>query len=342
MTNPTQSGSAICKDCGAKRLLGSEFRLLQQLPDSTLTQFPAHFQLRDSLRTITELSRTVTPPAWRHVRPAETYVMHQAQKTGAAWDRCLSDYAYTRHIPLKGWAWEFLRHNADYQRDVRLNRAGHPTAVQHKSGATLFRLRRKLPSAEHWGLSFFSDPNKTAVEVMPFWLPELLTPIAFCEANIANDNLEEQLSLACFAGRRVVLATGKHEVISVCNGQRAANLVVTDGSLLVGNRALKFHHQGLKTATRHFETLKLLTQFRENLDNFGSFVSTSDSKYRDYLVALDGRLAGRSYRDIAELLYGSERVEAFWTDDTRGLKSKVRRAVECGLALMNGGYRDLL
>jgi len=268
--------------------------------------------------------------------------MHQAQKTGAAWDRCLSDYAYSRQLSLTGWAWEFLRRNADYQRDVRLNRAGHPTAIHHLSGATLFRLRRRFISAEQWGLSFFSNPKKTALEVTPFWLPELLTSIAFCEARTANDNEEEQLSLVSFAGQRAVLATPNREVVSIERGCRSANLVVTDGSFLVGKRALKLHHNGLKSAARHFETLKLLSQFAAETTVSTSPTVSSDSKYRDYLVALDGRLAGRSYRDIAEVLYGSDRVGAYWIDDSRGLKSKVRRAVESGLALMNGGYRDLL
>jgi hypothetical protein len=268
--------------------------------------------------------------------------MHQAQKTGAAWDRSLSDYAYTRELSAAGWAWEFLRRNADYQCDARLNRAGHPTAIQHISGATLFRLRRRFLSAEQWGLSFFSNPNKTALEVTPFWLPELLTSIAFCETKTVDDNEEEQLSLACFAGRRAVLATGNHEVVSIGQGCHGANLVVTEGSFLLGNRALKFHHSGLKSAVQHFDTLRILTQFLKMEEPPARHLVSSDSKYRDYLVALDGRLARRSYRDIAEVLYGSDRVGDYWTDDSRGLKSKVRRAVECGHELMNGGYRELL
>jgi len=268
--------------------------------------------------------------------------MPQDQKLGTVWDRRLCDYAYTRELSVAGWAWEFLRRNVDYQRDVRINRAGHPNAIQHISGAMLFRLRRRFVSAEHWGLSFFSNPNKTALEVTPFWLPELLTSVAFCEARTANDNEEEQLSLACFAGQRAVLAYGNRQVISVGHGNRVANLVVTDGSLLVGHRALKFYHNGLRSASRHAETLRVLTQLLDSGEQLGQHLARSNSKYRDYLVALDGRLAGKSYRDIAEILYGSDRVGAYWTDDTRGLKSKVRRAVECGLALMNGGYRDLL
>ena len=268
--------------------------------------------------------------------------MPQDQKLGTAWDLSLCDYAYTRELSAAGWAWEYLRRNANYQRDVRLNKAGHSTAIQHISGATIFRLRRRFVAAEVWGLSFFSNPNRTALEVTPFWLPGLLTSVAFCEATSAKDNSEEQLSLACFAGRRGVLTTPNHEVIVIGHGHRCANLVVTQGSLLIGNRALRFHHDGLKSTARHCETLKILTQFTKESGAAATPISNFDSKYRDYLVALDGRLAGRSYRDIAEVLYGPERVGAFWTDDTRGLKSKVRRAVECGLALMNGGYRDLL
>jgi Uncharacterized conserved protein (DUF2285)/Family of unknown function (DUF6499) len=268
--------------------------------------------------------------------------MPQVRKSGTAWERRLDDYAYTKGLDGPGWAWEFLRRNEKFLRDFRLNRAGHPTATLHVSGATVFRLRRKFVAAEKWGLSFFSNPNKTVLEVTPFWLPELLTSIAFCEAKADNDNDEEQLSLASLAGRRAVLVAKNSETVSIAHGCGNANLVVTEGSFLVGRRSLKFHHSGLESAAGHFETLKLLIQFVTETAVSNSSIALSDSKYRDYLVALDGRIAGRSYRDIAEVLYGSDRVGEYWTDDTRGLKSKVRRAVECGLALMNGGYRDLL
>lgn len=68
----------------------------------------------------------------------------------------------------------------------------------------------------------------------------------------------------------------------------------------------------------------------------------SESKYLTYLIALDGHLEGRTYREIAEVLLGKDRVGTHWTDETRWMKSRVRRAVERGIALMNGGYRDLL
>ena len=104
--------------------------------------------------------------------------MAQVLAKGTAWERSLEDYAYTRALSSAGWAWEFLRRNEAYQRDVRLNKAGHPTAISPISRSTLYRLRRRFITAKKWGLSFFCDPSKSAVGVSPFWLSELITRIA--------------------------------------------------------------------------------------------------------------------------------------------------------------------
>jgi len=268
--------------------------------------------------------------------------MPQDHKCGTVWDLSLCDYAYTRAFSTAGWAWEFLRRNETYQHEYNLHKSTCPRPSAHISGAQVFDLNQRPITAEKWGLVFYCDPLKTALQSSPLWLPTLLKSVAFCEARKANVKDEEHLSLASFCGQRTVLVYEKHEVIVIERANKCACLIVTDGSFLTGNCALKFHHCGLKSAARHFETLKILTQLTKESAAAAVPISTFDSKYRDYLVALDGRLAGRSYRDIAEVLYGPDRVGSHWTDDTWGLKSKVRRAVECGLALMNGGYRDLL
>jgi hypothetical protein len=59
------------------------------------------------------------------------------------------------------------------------------------------------------------------------------------------------------------------------------------------------------------------------------------------LRALDGHLAGASYREVAEVLFGSARVPARgWK--THDLRSRTIRLVRLGLHMMRGGYRDLL
>ena len=57
--------------------------------------------------------------------------------------------------------------------------------------------------------------------------------------------------------------------------------------------------------------------------------------------ALDAWLAGHSYREIAEGLFGKERVLGrSWKD--HDLRSLTIRLVQSGIALMRGGYRALL
>jgi hypothetical protein len=57
--------------------------------------------------------------------------------------------------------------------------------------------------------------------------------------------------------------------------------------------------------------------------------------------ALDAWLGGNSYREIAEGLFGKERVLGrSWKDND--LRSLTIRLVQSGIALMRGGYRALL
>jgi len=59
------------------------------------------------------------------------------------------------------------------------------------------------------------------------------------------------------------------------------------------------------------------------------------------LRALDARMDGNTYRAIADVLFGAERVpERAWK--THDLRNRTIRLVQSGFALMRGGYRDLL
>jgi hypothetical protein len=58
------------------------------------------------------------------------------------------------------------------------------------------------------------------------------------------------------------------------------------------------------------------------------------------LQALDATLAGASTRDVARGLFGTDAVARDWHADS-GMRSKVRRLVRRGNALMRGGYRHL-
>ena len=56
---------------------------------------------------------------------------------------------------------------------------------------------------------------------------------------------------------------------------------------------------------------------------------------------LDARLAGRSQRLIAVDLFGEERVKEEWCRNG-WMRARVRCRVEIALALMEGGYLELV
>ena len=56
---------------------------------------------------------------------------------------------------------------------------------------------------------------------------------------------------------------------------------------------------------------------------------------------LEGRLGGKSLRQIAVDLYGEERVAEEWSSDGP-MRGRVRWRVKRALKLMNGAYRELI
>jgi hypothetical protein len=119
-------------------------------------------------------------------------------------------------------------------------------------------------------------------------------------------------------------------------------MVIGSGTLLFGKANVSFIHNGLTTSSRHYQTTLILNKMTSKLANSNRRTAQKYSKFFEYLIALDGRLAGLSYREIAIVLYGLNGVETTWSDDTRGYKSKVIRASKNGFKLMERGYLKLL
>jgi hypothetical protein len=65
-------------------------------------------------------------------------------------------------------------------------------------------------------------------------------------------------------------------------------------------------------------------------------------RLRNALIALDGSMAGATYREIAEAIYGPTFVAERWGRGQRNLKDQLIRAVRRGRHLMSGGYAELL
>lgn len=267
--------------------------------------------------------------------------MPQVRKSGTAWERRLDDYAYTKGLDGPGWAWEFLRRNAIYIKDVQDSLGSLPKAFD-ASEIQVFILRERDMIAEHWGLVASVDPTISAAEATLFWLPTHMNSIILCHAKSASGNQSELVNLSHFKGQKSVLVTSTCEYIIIQDSHLAARLAITGKSFLLGDCVMNFNFDGIGSAISGLTALRDLKKLMGNSQNSIGLNWSSNTKYRDYLIALDGYLAQRSYRDIAEVLYGSDRVDEVWTNETRHLKDKVRRAVAAGIQYMNGGYLKLL
>jgi hypothetical protein len=179
-----------------------------------------------------------------------------------------------------------------------------------------------------------------------FWRVDANPFVVGMRAELVADKrvAAEPFDLDIFDCTKTVMQTPKGiEYILLRRFGMTVQLASRGESLLHGSVAASFEIEGLsrmKFVSAALEKLKRMKQPERSMEcsNWPNFVLHS----RDYLIALDRDLNGANYRQIAQVIFGSERVKDEWTGETRFLKDRVRRAVERGHEIMNGGYRDLL
>ena len=268
--------------------------------------------------------------------------MAHALRTGTAWDKEKKDYAYTRGLDKPGWAWEFLRRNSVFQLSAEQANTAHPLTCKHVDGTHIYKADEPHHDAEMWGLSAFPNLLTSAVDGHIFWHPRALSAQLRLRLTPCSGNTVEAFALGDFKCRKAILCQAGEEQLVLQRGTESVRLTACGHSLLEPCIHAIFEIEGFAKAQTSMGALHRLLELRHVMEENPQVHSLHNAKWHDYLIALDGHLAGRSYRDIAEILYGPDRIGPYWTDDSRGYKSKVRRAVRSGLALMNGGYRDLL
>ena len=268
--------------------------------------------------------------------------MAQVLLRGTAWERSLKDYAYAAGLDRPGWAWEFLRRHPNYQLDWHIHKPHMPKSRLHPTGVTYCCLEQSCNAAEKWGLALFIDPQVTALEVGIHWHPDVMVREVLCIAKPANNNKISTENISSFNGQTYILSVFGIEHVIIQNGMISARLAVKGRSLLKGDCQLIYQIEGLARMNLVHETLTNLRRLKFGSEFPEPTLGQTELRLRECLIALDGHLAGRSYRDIAEVLYGSDRVKEVWTNETRHLKDKVRRAVAAGIDYMNGGYLKLL
>ena len=190
----------------------------------------------------------------------------------------------------------------------------------------------------------FADPASTALEAHHVWLPEAGTSVFPASAQAADTSAPEHTSVFIPAlpslERILIDAAGRQHVVLRANGA-SFQLCVEGVDVSAGPVTITLLVRGISDLSRasgQLLTLRRILSATSRPHVLSRWTPTT-RKLRDALVALDGRAAQASYRDIAIVLHGVAYVDRFWE---RGLKYRMRRHFRRGLALSQGGYRDLL
>jgi hypothetical protein len=242
------------------------------------------------------------------------------------------------------WAWEFLRRNGDYQADWRAAMARSLPCVALRDGTRLLRLRRRYLRAERWGLYAFADPSRPARQASVFWLPAIARRTVQARCDMDSDHANVMRLARFHTERAAVIGVDGVPVVTMRGHGFQVGLIASGWHVLTRPAAVTFEFDGFDALAARIECVRLLQRLAELAApaTAGRASWSANQKLFHALLALDGSLDGRSYREIATVIFGQRRVTEDWTAASRFLKDRTRRLVAKGHNLMNGGYRDLL
>jgi hypothetical protein len=255
-----------------------------------------------------------------------------------------SDAAW-RAFDRSDWAWEFLRRNPCYQVEARSAVPGYLPVMALRDGTVLLRLRRRYPGAERWGLYAFADPEQRARNTYVFWHPSVWRRIVRARCQLTPDEDMPALRLAEFhAERSAVIGIDGELVVTMKVPGACVGLAARGWHLITQPAGVTFEVPNFDELATQFECFQLLQELRDAKFRKVSRSPTTlgEQRLHHKLIALDGDLAGASYREIAVKIYGERIVAQSWSSTSRYLKDRIRRLVINGHKLMNGRYLNLL
>jgi hypothetical protein len=199
---------------------------------------------------------------------------------------------------------------------------------------------QRRPLAGVGGFRFVADPQLTADQTAVFWCPEALpTVVPLAATHVAAAHPLDVRALGDVSAERVG-ADGRHVIVRTTDGDLrlwladpadrplAVVLPLDDDLPTRAAAALRLWAHKMGQGVGAESESRPLTRQRQ-----GRLMLT--------VRALDGHLDRASYREIAQALFGSDRVEReAWK--TSSLRDRTIRLVRNGVALMRSGYRKLL
>lgn len=231
-------------------------------------------------------------------------------------------YLYVLHLDGPALAWEYLRRHPGYRQAWRAQAAD---------------------AAQPWGLRTLENPALDAREALPDWLNSRACAVRV----IPDDDPTPEASpfeLWRLPGRKQLQHDGRGLVLAARWPGCCVRLMLAPEL-----------HDGMPHAFAMRACREPCVRYRDMANDLDQLATASrcepsaTTRPRPSpstmlalltLQALDANQAGASLREIAEGLFGSDEVVSGWQADS-ALRARVRRLVQRGRSLMDGGYREL-
>jgi hypothetical protein len=241
------------------------------------------------------------------------------------------------------WAWQFLRVNPEYRSawQDRPKSISHTFQEQFSFPYRQYKQTKDDSKAASWGLHSWIDPDSDGDEGRPlFWL-EMPTL---------------HISLASIPEKHVSTSLG--DLLSQVKKQGdVAGLVLLDGDLILRIKIFGFIMQirifqggsnidpemGINIA---FDLNPELRVLFDNLRTFSRYLYPLQNRQtrvhpEKLLLAINGQHHGHTHKQIAVDMFGSDRVDADWSD-SKSLRDLVYYRIKLAQKIVDGDYKDFV
>lgn len=261
------------------------------------------------------------------------------------WHDYLAAYDYTAKLGRDRWAWEWLRRNQEFRKAAFSNSVENITTREACYGIKLRKLRAAQPEAEAFGLAYFPNPDLSALHADVIWSRKsfprpVCVQVIPAEAGVVDEIFHRSVR-KCHV-THFTDAEGHQDLL--LRGAGCVLQVRVEGLSLVTQepREMKLVLDEFVDWERHVKVLKRAVRVYGDDDTSDPQWSQKALQYRNALICIDAADAGLTKLQMAEIIYGADRVREERNSNGRQLKDAMRRYCAKGEEMRSGGYLDLL
>lgn len=258
----------------------------------------------------------------------------------------LPKYDYTAKLSRDRWAWEFYRRDPEFYEIAQYyHQRDFISSIQGARRLTLLKLRRPQPEAEACGLAFFPNPDASALRANVFWSAN----------SYPRDICVQVVPTAPGVVDELLIQAMKHcEIIHFTGVDGAEQFLLRRDTCTV-----QISSEGMSLLSHEPHRMRIVLDGHEDMDEKLAILKSAQRlmageedpvppfteksvDFRNALICIDAKVAGLSFWEMAEIIYGADHVRSNKSRGSRSLKDAMRRSLKLGEELRDGGFRRLL